>query len=135
MVLLLSIFGLIARTLNEVRHDHHIMYMTSSDSQVEQHNVSVGEMMERYRKSTIGNLDHGFDRHMPDDDPFENAEMIRRIIENNKKMKVLRTLENTNYSMDLRAVIAQDYLRNHSESPLTFNLSAGGLLDDWEFDI
>lgn len=135
MVLLLSIFGFIARMLHDVRPDHHIMYMASPDSQVEQHNVSVGEMMARYRTSSVGNLDRGFDRHLPEDDPLVQTELLRKLFENNEKMKVLRTLENTSRSVELRAVIAEDYLRNHSESPLTLNLSAGGLYSDWEFDI
>jgi hypothetical protein len=113
------------------------MRMTHSESTIDdyldEHNASITEMAKRYRH--MDHPDQGYDRHAPDDDPIESVELLRRLIMNNEKMKVLRTLENTDFSIHVRKLLVEDYTRNHSESPLLVNLSAGGLWEDWNFEM
>jgi len=142
MRLLLSLMGFIANCLYNnhipVRYENYIMYMSSNvesiiDSYLEEHNSSITEMAKRYRR--IDRPDEGYDRHAPDDDPDASSELLRKLIENNEKMKVLRSLENTRTSLNVRRQIAEQYIRNDSESPLVLNITAGGLWDDWNFSI
>ena len=120
-----------------IRHDNYIMRMTHSESTIDdyldEHNASITEMAKRYRR-----MDHpyqGYDRHAPEDDPIESAKLMKELVENNEKMRVLRTLENTDFSIHVRKLLVEDYTRNHSESPLLVNLSAGGLWEDWNFEM
>ena len=139
MRLLLSIFGFIVNSLNDnhnaVQRENYIMHMSSHidsiiDNYLEEHNSSITELVKRYRRT-----DQGYDHHAPEDDPAESAELLRNLAENNEKMKMLRTLENAGVSIRVRELLVEQYTRNYSESPLLVNLSAGGLWNDWNFEM
>jgi hypothetical protein len=142
MHLLLSVVGFIVNCLNgnhiAIQRENYIMYMSSHidsiiDNYLDEHNSTITEMAKRYKH--VDRPDAGYDRHRPDDDPVESAELLRRLIENSEKMKVLRTLENAGISIHVRALFVEQYTRNYLDSPLLANLSAGGLWNDWKFEM
>ena len=134
MRLLLSILGFIAQFLYNnhigIREDNIIMHLSKLDY-LEEHNVTISEMIKRNNR--FENPDSGFDRHKPEDN--STHEEIARIIENYEKMKTLRYLENENNSLNERIIIAEHYNRDHNNSPLVLNITKGGLMKDWDFEI
>jgi len=134
MHLLLSFFAFVVKFLYHshigIREDNMIMYLSKPDYS-EEHNVTISEMIKR--RNRFKNPDSGYDRHKPEDDSM--VEEMARIIENYEKMKTLRYLENENNSLNERIIIAERYLTDHNESPLVLNLTKGGLMKDWDFEI
>jgi|LauGreSBDMM110SN_4_FD.fasta_scaffold21838_2 thioesterase domain-containing protein len=134
MRLLLSIVGFIMQIVYNnhigIREDNIVMYLSKPDY-LEEHNITISEMIKR--RNRVENPDSGYDRHKPEDN--STHEEIARIIEKHEKMKTLRYLENENNSLNERIIIAEHYTRDHNESPLVLNLTKGGLLKDWDFEI
>lgn len=63
-----------------------------------------------------------------------NNELLAKIDENFYKKRVLETLQNNELSIMKKMEVLNRYLLYiHTEAPV--NLFAGGLLDDWDFEI
>jgi hypothetical protein len=135
---LLSTAGFILGVLHNghigIHRNNFIMHSAAAIDEkfdyLEEHNFSISELAKRRRIND--HVDSGCDRHLPEDDPVILEREIARLSEMHEKMKVLRALENTSLSIYDRVAIAEQYCRNCSESPLVFNVSAGGLCDDWD---
>lgn len=63
-----------------------------------------------------------------------NNELLTKIDENFYKKRVLETLQNNELSIIKKMEVLNRYLLYiHTEEPI--NMFAGGLLDDWDFEI
>ena len=63
-----------------------------------------------------------------------NNELLKKIDENFYKKRVLETLQNNELSTIKKMEVLNHYLLYiHTEEPI--NLFAGGLLDEWDFEI
>ena len=79
------------------------------------------------------NLNDGYDGRYNGTD--KDDELLLNITHFNRKMKLLKTLENKNISQDIKVNLIEEHNKYENPSPILPNIHSGGLFKDWDWDI
>lgn len=79
-------------------------------------------------------LSDGFDHTFNETEmqSFDNEMLLMKIVENSKKMALLKTLENKDISSDVKILFIDEYKKNNESKIPTVNIKSGGLFKDWD---
>jgi hypothetical protein len=79
-------------------------------------------------------LSDGFDHTFNETETqtFDNEMLLMKIVENSKKMALLKTLENKDISNDVKILFIDEYKKNNESKIPTVNIKGGGLFKDWD---
>ena len=86
----------------------------------------------RYSDEFNFNLNDGYDGRYNGTD--NDHELLVNITHFNRKMNLLKTLENKNILQDIKVKLIEEYNINEIPSPILPNIHSGGLFKDWEWD-
>lgn len=72
----------------------------------------------------------GYDNRFNDSENYDNSDLIFNITKYSIQYKLLKELEKNNTSTHVKLDLINNYNKQF-QKPLTYNVFAGGLLDDW----
>jgi hypothetical protein len=78
------------------------------------------------------NINDGYDGRY--NGTYNDDELLVNITHFNRKMNLLKTLENKNISKDSKVKLIEEYNINEIPSPILPNIHSGGLFKDWNWD-
>ena len=108
-----------------------------SDSKPSSLNIPNSNKFIDYKKYGKNHFNNGYDEryyYRIYDEPDANAELTN-IQETYTKLKLLKYLENSDISVPDKIEAIKEHNFIHKKSPLSTDITAGGLMDDWNFEL
>ena len=113
-------------------------FSQNASDYIEQEPVDLAEILyEMKNYNTVLSKNGGYDMRNPkEENDTENQLVILKIREMYKKMNLLRTLENSKVGLKVKADLVEIYdNENTNKSKYVYDITSGGLYNDWARDI